>query len=297
MRGQQYRASGEVALPANHVGWRDKCGWLDLFCYEGGRDSSTIQNAATTLFVALAVAWAVCVATAYSSQRGGARKWKLHWSGVTLGLLCCTQYYFIFRAANIFPYTYNDDLVLRYDCLHSTKGGKISDLDAENTAESLMNPCFCHATARCRIRATNAFIDPLTCPRDGTAECSEQDGYIIGRQGGKKEQRTDRDCKQGRGSKCTKEEPCTPCDLDELATGYDQFFCAFCTDVNKGDCKFRQDTGPYCYASPGSRDVVPCKRCCTPPLVDFTGPFPSPNGGPDYFQCRFRYKGVDFGHY
>ena len=61
-------------------------------------------------------------------------------------------------------------------------------------------------------------------------------------------------CRQG--PKCTKEEPCTPCELDRL----DEFQaerCTTCSPENRGDCNFIPGEGPYCFDKPGSVKVRP----------------------------------------
>lgn len=80
-----------------------------------------------------------------------------------------------------------------------------------------------------------------------------------------------RDCLIGEGPLCTKDRPCTPCDLytiklfdgwiqDEKIGG-----CQACSQSNDGDCNFIEGVGPYCWKDHHRRmhEVVPCTKCCT----------------------------------
>lgn len=89
--------------------------------------------------------------------------------------------------------------------------------------------------------------------------------------------RTDssRDCRWFEGELCTRDEPCTPCDLDRS--------CRTCTsDGSNANCFFTEGLGPYCKFPvadarnvPGVGEIddrtglrveiLPCTKCCTEP--------------------------------
>lgn len=56
-------------------------------------------------------------------------------------------------------------------------------------------------------------------------------------------------------SRCTKDEPCTPCDRDKLIL-FGASRCGSCSQRFQGDCNFIPDIGPYCYKYPNSKYVV-----------------------------------------
>lgn len=83
-------------------------------------------------------------------------------------LMCSVQTYYLYQAANTIPASYNEGAIFRYDCLDSIKGGKISKIGDKNRPGDSLNPCFCHAYARCYVRnhATGTIeeIPPADCP-------------------------------------------------------------------------------------------------------------------------------------
>ena len=101
--------------------------------------------------------------------------------------------------------------VRRYDCYYSDKGGKFG---YGETRPHALNPCWCAANinASCLV---NGLVYNGTCPTDGTAKCFgnyDTDKYKI-----ELYLNPYRDCYEGQGRKCTKSQPCTPCDLESLA--------------------------------------------------------------------------------
>jgi hypothetical protein len=83
-----------------------------------------------------------------------------------------------------------------------------------------------------------------------------------------------RDCTYAKGASCTHDSPCTPCGIDraeEFGSRWKR--CVSCSPQNSGKCNFVPEIGPYCFKSALSREVVPCKTCCTDgtPLFDADG--------------------------
>ena len=75
-----------------------------------------------------------------------------------------------------------------------------------------------------------------------------------------------RDCREGQGTTCSKEFPCTPCDstfphLLRSGLYIVEESCTPCSVSFQGECGFQEDFGPYCNIS---NQVKPCERCCTP---------------------------------
>ena len=179
-------------------------------------------------------------------------------------MMACTQcYYLIIASIHIpyFPYSLNRDLV-RYDCISSGKGGKRPG----NAIEVFdINPCFCHSNATCTL-LNGTIVPSESCPLEGaTCHQGENMDLVITSYISNK-----RDCMGGAGIQCSREQPCDPCERDELAL-WGSGRCRTCYSDFRGDCHFTPDRGPWCRKAPGSKDVVPCKTCCTektPLLVD-----------------------------
>jgi len=153
----------------------------------------------------------------------------------------------------------------REDCLYSTKGGKRSMF---TSTDYTANPCFCHANAVCTMIGSGDVVTPSTdCPTDGTAVCTF-DGEVI-----EPDVSFKRNCRGGQADLCTVDQPCYPCDWDTLEDWGSDARCNSCTTDNTGDCNFIPYVGPYCYKEKGSKDVVPCTKCCT----DITAKFDTNN--------------------
>ena len=78
---------------------------------------------------------------------------------------------------------------------------------------------------------------------------------------------TFRDCLVGQSGFCTKDEPCTPCDVYvapfEFDAGTYEGYCEECSESYLGHCNFKGSTqGPYCQEFDGT--IAPCRRCCLP---------------------------------
>jgi hypothetical protein len=157
----------------------------------------------------------------------------------------------------------------RTDCLLSGKGGKrpfkaMTAIDA--------NPCFCTGPGTQCLRNSDKTVISGTCPI-GTATCmatingtsTEVKPYIS----------HFRNCIGGQGSSCTKQQPCYPCErsrLPEWGKGSSgSARCRMCSSEFSGDCQFIPGVGPYCFDKPGSKNVVPCKKCCTEPAPLIVG--------------------------
>ena len=52
---------------------------------------------------------------------------------------------------------------------------------------------------------------------------------------------------------------------EDTLTTFKNGRCRTCSSQNDGECNFVLGKGPYCPVSPDSKDVEPCKKCCTEP--------------------------------
>lgn len=119
----------------------------------------------------------------------------------------------------------------RWDCLQSSKGGK--RMRGDKSAVSV-NPCFANRTSY--LNYQEKYIDDT------------------------------RDCSSFRGSLCTLESPCVPCELDKAIEFGDVWKrCNSCNGTNH-NCDFVEGVGPYCYVSVKDLSrIEPCSTCCTRP--------------------------------
>mmetsp|Transcript_24574 Transcript_24574/g.29589 ORF Transcript_24574/g.29589 Transcript_24574/m.29589 type:complete len:293 (-) Transcript_24574:129-1007(-) len=282
--------AGEVILgEEGHAGWKGECGLYGLLCYEKiGNDVANILDASVNIFLGLVFAWAVGIMSTHLAKKGRI-KWKVYWLGSLALLLCMIQTYYLYRAANNFSgsHRYFDDDIYRFDCYKSRKGGKIAQDDSLPLIDR--NPCFCHEFAQCRDSNTNAYIEPASCPLDGTANCREYIAPNTKRSISRTLSSTyishKRDCQNGKKASCTKEQPCTPCELDKLLLfGSQASYCSLCSVLNNGDCHFKPGIGPYCFKSPNSNEFEPCRRCCTESLPVFET-YTDPNTNETFTFC------------
>jgi hypothetical protein len=181
-----------------------------------------------------------------------------------IALMLGIQYYYLVSVSSFLPasrfYIYNVD-VRRVDCEKSSKGGK----RALNSYQQYdVNPCFCVSGAGTCVSVTTGLVlsTNSSCPTDGSYKCTSLDGagdisVYLG---------YDRNCNGGQGVSCTQDQPCYPCELDAVVA-FQSERCRTCSTDFKGDCNFVEGVGPYCYSSPNSRKVVPCKKCCTEPIT------------------------------
>lgn len=184
--------------------------------------------------------------------------------GIVLLMMFGYQLYYLILSSQFVPagpeYTYDKDL-LRSDCKLSSKGGK-RPLWRQEYMD--MNPCFCHAGANCFKRDDDdtPISSDGTCPTDG-------DHYCVNPVNNKKIDlwvSAHRNCNGGQGPACTKDQPCNPCDVDELiAWGHvgGSGRCVTCSADFRGDCGFTDEEGPYCRVEKDSKSVVPCPKCCS----------------------------------
>lgn len=259
------RDAGEEQLGGSHYSWRNECALGGFVCYEYGDDSDTLSNMAVNIFVGLLIAWAVAVVCSYASRAGGRTRWSFYWVGSLMFTLCCIQYYFVFLAANTLPPSATEEYVRRYDCMKSTKGGKRSSDSDKNKPGTKQSPCFCHDHAYCVIKDTGEVVHPSACPDDGSAECFEGPGEPVNQYIKQRWLSDERDCAYGRGAKCTKDDPCTPCEIEKVVHFKDNGYCNLCSDINPGHCHFKPGVGPYCRVEHGSAAIEPCGTCCTWP--------------------------------
>mmetsp|Transcript_4025 Transcript_4025/g.5895 ORF Transcript_4025/g.5895 Transcript_4025/m.5895 type:complete len:183 (-) Transcript_4025:90-638(-) len=139
----------------------------------------------------------------------------------------------------------------RWGCLKSDKGGKRQWGDV---SESSTNPCFFQNNS---VR--------WTIQQDGT-----DNGTFLNDIQVQQYLNPTRDCGNAQGGRCTQNEPCTPCQLSKRIEFGDRWArCQSCSTKYMGDCNFVHGVGPYCYKSATSRDVIPCKKCCTEPIPMF----------------------------
>lgn len=203
-----------------------------------------------------------CGLTAHICHGYGTSKWRETFIGLCLTILVCVQMYHLLVLTLYFPinpYIFKNPLY-RKDCLSSTKGGKRPNSSFQHFD---LNPCFCHNSSRCVSTKTGALLSSDdTCPVDGTAVCRavtassssprEIPMYLDYR----------RDCSRGEGRVCSLSQPCVPCDREHLPH-WGSGRCRSCSSDFEGDCKYIPGVGPYCWEHPGSKTIVPCKKCCT----------------------------------
>ena len=196
----------------------------------------------------------------------GTRKSRELFASLVLAIIVGGQLYHLIQAVIYIPatrfYVWND-LLHREDCRFSGKGGKRA---GNNTGYEDLNPCFCVNTALTTCYSTvdssiTYDLSSVDCPTNGTAKCKQGEGdeYKIHRY-----VPSLRDCHGGQEAYCTMDQPCTPCEADTLTT-FRNGRCRTCSSQNDGECNFILGKGPYCLVSPDSKDVEPCKKCCTEP--------------------------------
>lgn len=180
-------------------------------------------------------------------------------------LIVGTQMYHLIYAATYIPasrfYTWNSRLH-RSDCILSGKGGKRMGKSASSEDT---NPCFCNAEVGsvCTIIATGVKVAAGSCPKDGTAQCTTASGAKVHRYVPNL-----RNCKGGQEPKCTKDQPCFPCEREDLYLWGMGQRCRSCSSQNTGECHFVPGVGPYCFTSATSgKEIEPCKKCCSQPTV------------------------------
>jgi len=233
-------------------------------------------------FLFYALLWVLTLAVTSKYLSGpGKRNWQSMFATQILGTAIIVQYYYLAYAVLHFPPHYAATMlfdVFRTDCLESRKGGKVSilDLDADPFGR---HPCFCRVDIGWTCYGEDALeMDSISwemCPVGGTCKKTLESGLrrTIDPYYGDKDFRNmyQRDCENGKGSVCTKENPCTPCEIDRLEEFDDAEPCALCTSTNSGDCGFVEGVGPYCWASSETREVVECTQCCTEYDEDYFG--------------------------
>ena len=85
-------------------------------------------------------------------MNGVGSKWRSNFSGSLLLGMVVIQYYSVFMTA-MHNYPYDGVEAYRWDCLQSTKGGKISRAMFYEGSERALNPCYCHANATCKYKS------------------------------------------------------------------------------------------------------------------------------------------------
>lgn len=252
-------AASETSFAAAH-----ECDATDIFCHADKPMNSTVARVARPLFL-FGVFLVMCMIAANTchAKQSARNTFTLF---ALLGLVVILYYNIWIASLRSFPFQNAD--IIRHDCKQSNKGGKRANGD---TRSHTINPCWCHSGATCQVRYEPeepwVEYDGTSCPVDKYDETAPRMKHTRCREDvdGKKVYfyvPTDRDCTKGQGPVCTKEDPCTPCELDRLEEfGADR--CTTCSPENSGDCHFVLGVGPYCFESPESKKATPCKRCCT----------------------------------
>ena len=163
------------------------------------------------------------------------------------------------------PATFSGVNVRRLDCLYSRKGGKRPMGDV---GDVYRNPCYSPAAATnssflnitaaaednntVTIRSRSGDISTSMCDPSNTNE-----PYISAA----------RDCQNSQRGQCSVLSPCTPCEISRFKEFHNSQHgwsrCQSCDKANSVPCSFVDGVGPYCWKDAVSRDIVPCKKCCT----------------------------------
>ena len=230
-----------------------------------------MQNVFTGALNSLAAIFICTIsATAFSRQP------RRTFIALILALLVVIQYYWLSQASfSAYPRSSNlitisegnTNIIIRIDCEESAKGGKRALRDLR---EHTINPCWCKEGFICTDIGSNRRISNDECPTDGSAKCRNPSGNV------NVALRIDaeRDCTNAQPARCTKDHPCTPCEVERalefspasLNINDDTQIwkrCVSCSPQNRGECNFIEGEGPYCYENSMSRKAVPCKRCCS----------------------------------
>lgn len=194
----------------------------------------------------------------------GTRKARETFVGLVFFSMIGYQLYYLILVSiyvPIFPYTYDSDL-MRHDCTGSFKGGK---RPSGRRMHFDINPCFCQTGAQCIDTVTNILHSTNnSCPTTGAYRCYDATNDVQIPLYNSDE----RGCAGGYGAKCTKNEPCDPCESNTLLA-FKSPRCATCSTDFDGNCNFIPGEGPYCRVSPDSKAVEPCKKCCTESTLVF----------------------------
>ena len=106
-------------------------------------------------------------------MHGVGSKWRANFGASVLCGMVVIQYYWLFMAA-MGNYPYDGVQAYRWDCLESTKGGKISKAMFEEGSERALNPCYCNANATCKYKNELKIYNgsnPLGCPINDNFVC------------------------------------------------------------------------------------------------------------------------------
>ena len=216
----------------------------------------------TTLIVAVGVS--VGLKQVYGSY---SKEWRDNFVSIMLGYLVLVEYYHLSFACFKVPSTYTSSLgaAYRYECLKSTKGGKRSISSTSSTYE---NPCYCNNGATCLNTDTGTVLPAASCPTNDPENilCAY---YYDNNINNEVEEYIDvylnekRDCEYAKGPSCSKDEPCTPCQLEKL----EEFGASRCVTCGlngiNGQCDFIPNVGPYCWKDTTRTTYEPCTQCCT----------------------------------
>ena len=93
-------------------------------CFSYDEDESTAQAMASYAFVSLLVAYIIAVLAKYTAG-AGTSKWRAYALGSTCVILVCVQYSYVIQACAHLPNSWSAS-TMRYDCMDSSKGGKIT---------------------------------------------------------------------------------------------------------------------------------------------------------------------------
>ena len=214
-------------------------------------------------FAILVIFLSLGVAT-HLSHGFGTKQAKEMTVGLLFLLMVAVQMYYLLMASLYMPasrFQVLNPSYVRVDCRNPTKGGKRRY--GTRDSEEYRNPCWCHRNAKCRDSDGNTAF-PAYCPY--TFQCYDGQNFtrLIDQFSDNK-----RNCKGGMGLACTKDEPCFPCEPELLANFVNASRCTMCQSADMGYCNFIPDLGPYCLVKAGSKEITPCKRCCSDPTPVF----------------------------
>ncbi len=222
----------------------------------------TILDLSKIIFSIILVVFTTSISLKYALGEGTS-KYSRAFQTLLILMLVVVQYYHLWFALLTVPVDFDDNRskpAHRFDCLNSEKGGKRARGDESTKAK---NPCFAHMNSTCKladdtiilINSTNATVQ---CIADESAE-NKFNGEVIERY-----LSDSRDCGSARGDECSMSQPCTPCELSRAEEFGDRWTrCTTCSSRNRGNCRFVEGVGPYCYKGAYTREVVPCRSCCT----------------------------------
>jgi hypothetical protein len=238
-------------------------------------DSGEAAKLALTTLVVLVFVITLVDKYGNSLQQTGCSRTSL--TGQVFGVLTAVLVLYEYHLISLFQVNWAGSNVLRLDCLYSNKGGK---RPLVSTSDEFRNPCFVtDSNAAANVRGVTEEIVTLA----GIHEYGDYQplSFCSSRVGSSKNNSIHepfispaRDCQFGQHGTCSLDEPCTPCEISRFSEFHNSPHgwsrCQSCSLANKyGKCYFVEGVGPYCWKDSYSRDVVPCRKCCTDSIPVF----------------------------